>query len=57
MAENNSKDPARQKPETRIQQLKREAKELTGGEILAIESENCSPEIEEEFWEHVVAFE
>ncbi|HEV8714525.1 MAG TPA: hypothetical protein VGX03_17070 [Candidatus Binatia bacterium] len=57
MAERNSKSPERQNRETRIQQLKHKAEELTGGETLAFESGNCPPEIEGAFWEHVVAFE
>ena len=42
--------------EVRIQQLKQQAAELSGEELISIEAEHCSPEIEEEFWEHVVAF-
>jgi len=42
--------------EARIEQLKQQAAELSGEEMISIEAENCSPEIEEEFWEHVVAF-
>ncbi|MBA3715896.1 MAG: hypothetical protein H0W76_26190 [Pyrinomonadaceae bacterium] len=42
--------------EVRIQQLKQQAAELCGEEMMSIEGENYSPEVEEEFWEHVVAF-
>ncbi len=42
--------------EARIQQLKQQAAELCGEEMISIETENCSPEVEEEFMEHVVAF-
>ncbi len=42
--------------EVRIRQLKQQAAELSGEEMISIEAEHCSSEIEEEFWEHVVAF-
>ena len=42
--------------EARIEQLKQQAAALCGEEMIAIEAENCAPEIEEEFWEQVVAF-
>ncbi len=42
--------------EVRIQQLKQQAAELSGEEMISIEAEHCTPEIEEEFWEHIVAF-
>ena len=42
--------------EARIQQLKQQAAELSGEEMISIEAEHCTPEIEEEFWEHLVAF-
>lgn len=45
-----------QRRETRLQRLKQQAAELCGEEMISIEGENCSPEVEEEFWEHVVAF-
>lgn len=57
MTEKSPKNPARGDRETRIQQLKRKAEELTGGEMLAVVSGSCPPDIEEEFWEHMVAFE
>jgi len=40
----------------RIEQLKHQAEELSGGEMISIEGENCSAEVEEQFWEQVVAF-
>lgn len=41
----------------RIDKLKGQAAELTGGRMNASVSPDCPPEIEEQFWEHVVAFE
>lgn len=41
----------------RIDDLKRQADELTGGEMTSWESEDCPDEISEEFWRNVVAYE
>lgn len=41
----------------RIAALKRQAKELAGGKMLVGELEECSPEVTEQFWERVVAYE
>jgi hypothetical protein len=43
--------------EKRIEELKRRAEELTGGEMKTGEIEPSSPEIEEGFWKHVVEYE
>jgi hypothetical protein len=43
--------------EIRINELKAEAEELSGGQIHSIESDDCPPDISEQFWERVVAFE
>lgn len=55
MAVDDPNDP--EDRETRIRKLKLQAEELAGGSMVSIESEDYSPEIEEQFWEHVVAFE
>jgi len=57
MAVDDSNDPEQGDQETRIQKLKRRAEELAGSQVTIIETGACSPEIEEEFWEQVVAFE
>lgn len=41
---------------TRIQQLKQQAAELSGSEMISMEGEPYSPKVEEQFWEQVVAF-
>ncbi len=41
---------------TRIQQLKQQAAELSGAEMISMEGEHYSPEVEEQFWEQVVVF-
>jgi hypothetical protein len=43
--------------EKRIEELKRRAEELTGGEMKSGENELSPPEIREGFWEHVVEYE
>jgi hypothetical protein len=40
-----------------IRDLQRRAEELAGGELSCFESEDMSTELQEQFWEHVVAFE
>ena len=37
--------------------MKSKIKEITGGEFISTISEDCSAEIEEKFWESVLAFE
>jgi hypothetical protein len=41
----------------RIDRLKERASELAGGEMNFYESEDIPPDIQEEFWKHVIAFE
>ena len=41
----------------RIEELKRQADELTGGEMTTWEADDCPDEISEEFWKQVVAYE
>jgi hypothetical protein len=43
--------------EIRINELKHAAEELAGGEMTAWESEDCPPNIAEQFWQHVLAYE
>jgi len=52
--ENNESDEDRKK---RIEELKRRAEELAGGEMKTGEIEPTPPEIEEEFWKQVVEYE
>ena len=51
---NDESDSDRQK---RIEELKRRAEELTGGEMKTGEFDECPPDVEEGFWKHVVAYE
>ena len=41
----------------RIDKLKREAAALSSGKLLTGTASNCPPEIEEQFWKNVLAFE
>ncbi|MGH9942961.1 MAG: hypothetical protein ACRD9R_11465 [Pyrinomonadaceae bacterium] len=43
--------------ERRIEELKQRAEELSGGDFISEEAANCPPEVREQFWEQVVAFE
>jgi hypothetical protein len=43
--------------EIRVNELKEEARELAGGDMLAWEDPDCPPGLAEDFWNHVVAFE
>jgi hypothetical protein len=43
--------------EKRIEELKRRAEEITGGEMKTGEIEPSPPEVEEGFWQHVVEYE
>jgi hypothetical protein len=43
--------------EKRIAELKRQAEELTGGEMVEGEMEDTPPEVAEGFWQHVVDYE
>ena len=51
---NNESDEEREK---RIEELKRRAEALAGGDMKFGEVEPSSPEVEEGFWEHVVEYE
>lgn len=53
MAKNDS-DNDREK---KIENLKRRAEKLAGGKMQSGGSEDCSPELQEEFWKQVVEFE
>lgn len=48
---------ANDNPEDRIRKLKQQAEELAGEPFEAFIDEDCPPEVEEEFWEQVVAYE
>ena len=41
----------------RIEKLKREAAALSSGKMMTGNAPNCPPEIEEQFWKNVLAFE
>lgn len=41
----------------RIEKLKREAAALSGGKMVTGFAPNCPPEIQEQFWKNVLAFE
>jgi hypothetical protein len=43
--------------DTRIEELKRRAEELSGGEMQVGEMDDCPAEMEESFWKHVVDYE
>ncbi|HZS08306.1 MAG TPA: hypothetical protein VFD58_25960 [Blastocatellia bacterium] len=51
------KEQQQEDPEVRIEKLKKEAEELTGGQMKTMNSGDLPEEIELAFWEHVVAFE
>lgn len=50
-------DPEQNEREEHIEDLKQRAEELTGGEMITGEVTESSPEVREQFWEHVVAWE
>jgi hypothetical protein len=50
-------DRKKRTPEDRIQELKRHAEKLCGGEIEVDSLDDCSVETEEAFWKHVVDYE
>lgn len=41
----------------RVNRLKQQARELSGGEMIEGQTEECPPEIAEEFWQQVVDYE
>ena len=43
--------------EDRIEALKRQAEELCGGQMEVHNLDDCSAEVEEEFWKHIVDYE
>lgn len=43
--------------EERVKKLKQQAEELTEGEMTTWESESLSPELREQFWQHIVDYE
>ncbi|MGE3805166.1 MAG: hypothetical protein AB7K24_10880, partial [Gemmataceae bacterium] len=43
--------------EIRINELKAEAEELAGGEMTHLEADDCPPNLQEAFWNHVVEYE
>ena len=43
--------------EDRIERLKRQAASLSGGRMRSGVAADCPPEVEEQFWRQVVAFE
>lgn len=52
-----SEPPSTKDPEERIRELKARAAELTGGEMHSWSSGDAPPEVLEQFWENVVAYE
>src|SRR5947208_4515309 len=57
MAKRGAKNPVGEDQASRIEQLKHRAHQLTGGQMVPLKSDDCPPEIEEEFWKRMVAFE
>ena len=51
------KAKAEDDPQKRIEDLKRRAEELSGGQMMADVRDDCSSEMEEAFWKHVVDYE
>ena len=52
-----SKSKAKDDPEKRIEDLKRRAEELSGGDMEIGTLDDCSAETEEAFWKHLVDYE
>jgi hypothetical protein len=52
-----AKPKAKDDREKRIEDLKRHAEELSGGQMEVASLDDCSAETEEEFWDHVVDYE
>ncbi|HXJ91548.1 MAG TPA: hypothetical protein VMT20_01540 [Terriglobia bacterium] len=50
-------DPEQNEREEHIEELQRQAHELTGGEMVAGGAADAPPEVREQFWEHVVQWE
>lgn len=53
----NGSNPEQPEREKRIEELKDRAEELAGGEMIACEISESSPEVREGFWNYVVAWE
>ena len=53
----NPDDLQRVDQEIRINELKAEAEELTGGEMATFEADDAPPELVEQFWQNVVEYE
>ncbi len=57
MPANGSDKPDQTDLEKKIEQLKRKAEELAGGRMVDGKSGECPPDVEEQFWDQVVAYE
>lgn len=57
MSSENPDDLERIDQQIRINELKHEAEELSGGEMSSFEADDLPPDIAEQFWDQVVAFE
>ena len=57
MSTNDPNDLERIDQAIRINELKHEAEESAGGEMTAWESDDCPPDVSEQFWREVVAYE
>ena len=57
MAKKGQKNVEQDDIKIRIQKLKRQAEELTAGQMIVHKPSNSPAEIEEQFWKNVVAFE
>lgn len=55
MSDGNLRDDLERKE--RIEELERQADEVTGGEVAGWKSDDLSPEMEEEFLQNIVAYE
>ena len=57
MSNDNSLDVEPEDHQTRIQKMKEEVERITGVKPVSDSAADCPPEIEEQFWEHVLAYE
>ena len=57
MGEKDPDELERVDQEIRINELRHKAEELAGGQMVAWESEECPPDIQESFWRRVVEYE
>lgn len=51
------KNEADRDQDKRIEELKRRAEELSGGQMMTDSLDDCPPDVEEAFWKHVVDYE